>query len=526
MDASHDQNLLCKIVKIWFKTCVICCIKYPIPISTFFFFLVSYLFFPRVLTILIYGFLLAGFSFLVHKVLLDIDRQKIKRVEEDDRRRKFAKSRRSFKSAYGDRSQLIRRNTIKRSDNDTTTNVEEKDDFFSKTLNDLLFEGKPKEIAEVDVNSFFGRGDFSSSNDHSHYLRPNVYVNTDGNRKDVLKREGLDKSDEDNERHDKAVRWTENDQKNVMDLGVSESETNKRLESLMERRKSRKDLGFQEAGEMGNNNVQVSAIKTTRVNPFLEDNSCSKKSPGSAPSSFLVIQNPFDIPYDPHEEKPDLSGDNFHEEFTVGHQKEQIYCRHQSFSLGEYKHTNQDSPISDDKSRSNHPKEHDETEKRTDEYDVPLHASNAIESDLQRNSDSTMSEERKADIVFFYGTNKRLGHVPSSSGISDLQVELSDEGSAPTLDELDIEKAKESGLNSSNQSEADVEIVREGGEISSTNQSNIDQGMTDEQRVSDMENNPSPIHSDMLQSNNHVNESFGPGQSSVVQAAVPNGLEN
>ena len=87
-----------------------------------------------------------------------------------------------------------------------------------------------------------------------------------------------------------------------------------------------------------NNNGQISAIKVVKINPFLEKDLCGKNEPGSAPSALLATHNPFDLPYDPHEEKPDLSGDDFHEEFTRGHHKEAMFCRHQSFSLGAFAH--------------------------------------------------------------------------------------------------------------------------------------------------------------------------------------------
>lgn len=504
METSHDQNFTCKIMKIWCKTCVFCCKKFPITTCILFLFFLSYLFFPWVFTFLIYSTPLVGLSFVVHKVLLGIDGQKkIKRVEEDDRRKKciqveeddrrkkFAKSRRSFKSKYGDRSRLIHRKA----------NVEDKDDIFSKTLNDLLFAEKNKKIEDVNVESIVGRGECSSSND-SQSISRDIHGNFKANYKELPQ--------------DNPVGWTEDDQKNVMDLGLSEADRNKRLESLITRRKSRKNLGFQEKGVVGNNNnnnnnsnVQVSAIKIAKVNPFLEDNSCGKKSPGSAPSWLIATHNPFDIPYDPYEEKPDLTGDNFHEEFMVGHQKEPMFCRHESFSLGAFSHPQSthdkhDIPSYKDFATNhksiteigtstiggniNHPKEGDGTVRRTQEIGVNH---DEEESDFQKNVDSY--NERKADIVFFYGGNKRLGHAPSNSVVSDLQVEVSDEGSIPILDDLDVEKDKGSGLNLSNLSEGDVEVVKD-----NAKNSEIISNQTD-----------------------HIPESSRASQSSMAQTTVP-----
>ncbi|KAE9615159.1 hypothetical protein Lal_00048094 [Lupinus albus] len=51
--------------------------------------------------------------------------------------------------------------------------------------------------------------------------------------------------------------------------------------------------------------------------------------PGSAPSA---LRSPFDLPYDPNEEKPNLKGDSFDQEFFTSLQKELQFCRHESFN--------------------------------------------------------------------------------------------------------------------------------------------------------------------------------------------------
>jgi hypothetical protein len=49
---------------------------------------------------------------------------------------------------------------------------------------------------------------------------------------------------------------------------------------------------------------------------------------------LLPTQNPFDLPYEPFEEKPNLMADSFQQEFMADHLKEMLFCRHESFSLG------------------------------------------------------------------------------------------------------------------------------------------------------------------------------------------------
>ncbi|XP_073155334.1 uncharacterized protein [Henckelia pumila] len=141
-----------------------------------------------------------------------------------------------------------------------------------------------------------------------------------------------------------AITWTEEDQKNLMDLGSSEIERNQRLENLILRRRARKNMSMVpernlidlESFDLGFN---IAPISTARKNPFdlprdSYDNMGLPPIPGSAPSILLARRNPFDIPYDSSEEKPDLMGDGFQEEFTTVQSREPFFRRHESFSVG------------------------------------------------------------------------------------------------------------------------------------------------------------------------------------------------
>ncbi|XP_061347126.1 uncharacterized protein LOC133292707 [Gastrolobium bilobum] len=115
----------------------------------------------------------------------------------------------------------------------------------------------------------------------------------------------------------KVVELAEDDQKKLMDLGVCEMETNKRLESLIARRRARKQLNLQiENGLIDNKSVtpsQIAPLLISRANPFDSERFDDIEMPGSAPSA---LRSPFDLPYGPFEEKPNLTGDSFHQEFT------------------------------------------------------------------------------------------------------------------------------------------------------------------------------------------------------------------
>ncbi|KAJ4971894.1 hypothetical protein NE237_004993 [Protea cynaroides] len=142
----------------------------------------------------------------------------------------------------------------------------------------------------------------------------------------------------------KPVECTENDEKNLMDLGSSELERNRRLESLIAKRRARKLLrmaGQKDLILIDFNKLefpQIPAVTTKRndnlAQPYNSDDASESPIPCSAPSVLLPTRNPFDLPYDPFEEKPNLMDDSFHEEFISVQQKDVHFCRHESFFLG------------------------------------------------------------------------------------------------------------------------------------------------------------------------------------------------
>ncbi|KAK8504895.1 hypothetical protein V6N12_033146 [Hibiscus sabdariffa] len=133
----------------------------------------------------------------------------------------------------------------------------------------------------------------------------------------------------------KAVEWTEYDQNNVMVLGSLESERNQRLESLIAKRRARKLFKMTVDKSLMNTDAilpnHLAPILTAKSNLGFSNDSCEEvlQMPGSAPSFSLPKKNPFDLPYDPQEEKPNLMADSFQQEFMAANQKD--YCRHESF---------------------------------------------------------------------------------------------------------------------------------------------------------------------------------------------------
>ncbi|KAL2317515.1 hypothetical protein Fmac_031391 [Flemingia macrophylla] len=132
------------------------------------------------------------------------------------------------------------------------------------------------------------------------------------------KKEKKNKEDERKAQDDgqKGVELTNDDQKNETDLWTCELERQKRLESLIARRRARKHLKLQIVnGLIDMKSVvpsQIAPLFITRLNPFDSPKGFDGiEMPGSAPSA---LRSPFDIPYDPFEEKPILTGDSFDQE--------------------------------------------------------------------------------------------------------------------------------------------------------------------------------------------------------------------
>ncbi|XP_042514253.1 uncharacterized protein LOC122088932 [Macadamia integrifolia] len=139
------------------------------------------------------------------------------------------------------------------------------------------------------------------------------------------------------------VTWTEDDQKNLIDLGTLELERNQRLESLIAKRRARKIMKMEAEKnliDLDSNDPPFSiAPISTRRNPFdLPFDSYEAMGlppiPGSAPSVMLPRRNPFDIPYEPYEEKPNLTENSSQQEFMPFQPKDFQFRRHESFSLG------------------------------------------------------------------------------------------------------------------------------------------------------------------------------------------------
>ncbi|XP_059295912.1 uncharacterized protein LOC132049212 [Lycium ferocissimum] len=213
-------------------------------------------------------------------------------------------------------------------------------------LHPLLDEDTPQPVGLLSQDVSHAPSESSSNNSSE----SDDDESDDGSDDDQEELEAADDENEDGEDEEEtrdkedpqsAITWTEEDQRNLMDLGTSELERNQRLESLIQRRRSRKNMvdeknliDFVTADFPSN----IPPISTARQNPFdLPNDNCDlglPPIPGSAPSILLPRRNPFDLPYDPSEEKPDLTGDILEQEFITSQPKEPFFRRHESFSVG------------------------------------------------------------------------------------------------------------------------------------------------------------------------------------------------
>ncbi|KAL9268845.1 hypothetical protein AKJ16_DCAP12153 [Drosera capensis] len=224
----------------------------------------------------------------------------------------------------------------------------------------LLLESANSQQADLSRDAFTlpleGSIGSSESSSHSDVGADDVKAEEDG-ASDEINDEEEDEEEEEEEEEEAdsrevkeditktGITWTEDDQKNLMELDISELERNQRLENLIARRRARKSLGMMMERNLidfdGMDVFQVAPISTRRRNPFdLSHDSDYGMGlppiPGSAPSALHPRHNPFDLPYDSSEEKPDLRGDGFHEEFIeFSHVlKEPVFRRNETFSIG------------------------------------------------------------------------------------------------------------------------------------------------------------------------------------------------
>ncbi|KAG2618467.1 uncharacterized protein LOC120665096 [Panicum virgatum] len=147
-------------------------------------------------------------------------------------------------------------------------------------------------------------------------------------------RKAKDDGEEKDARPESALLWTADDEKNVMDLGYSEVERFRRLESMMVRRKSRKSITF-DPDSMDDDlsrfrpQLQPISISERQMNPFADD----AETPGSAPPILHPQKSLFDFLTEQSTETGVTALHDLEpqESMAVSHQ-DTLFTRHKSFN--------------------------------------------------------------------------------------------------------------------------------------------------------------------------------------------------
>ncbi|GKB53587.1 hypothetical protein Tco_0904340 [Tanacetum coccineum] len=156
---------------------------------------------------------------------------------------------------------------------------------------------------------------------------------------------------------------------------------------------------------------------------------------------------------------------NFHDEFLVGHQKEPVFCRHESFSIGAFLHPE----ITHDKHERSFCKDLATEQKKvtglvTSTADhggdyKHLKMDNPISGDSVKGNNPKGKGENSVQVVSVHPKDDG-----TESKTKETDVEVSDDGSAPIVDKLDIEKHNQ---------EVESEAVKEDGERDNTNPQSV-----------------------------------------------------
>ncbi|KAG7534765.1 hypothetical protein ISN45_Aa08g022810 [Arabidopsis thaliana x Arabidopsis arenosa] len=208
---------------------------------------------------------------------------------------------------------------------------------------------------------------------------------------------------------------------NVNEHGISEIERNNRLESLIARRRARRlfRLALDQKNKLqaeetttsprlnNTNNLQITvsrySLEKRRNNSSDGTTVKGLQIPGSAPSVLLQGRNPFDIPYDPQEERPNLTGDSFDQEFSLFNQKDMFLCRQESFcrfALFSPEHAQcMNSPVSaSDISTTRKRLDLDNEYMDHTEQNLPFNGNGATIEDDDKSVVSGKSEEREVEM--------------------------------------------------------------------------------------------------------------------------------
>lgn len=274
--------------------------KYPLPSTTVFIVFILHLFFPFAFIFLVFSVPFFLVSYIIY--------------------RRFVHS--------SSKPQTLKQKTLESIEPETDQNAEVKNRDINSQITRRRRNVKPN-IDETNQQGDVKRVKFhvSSDNDDNSAIERKERVEERDREvaEEPLKDDAEETEDEDDAQEDRfgnqIVEWTEDDQKNLMEVGFSELEKNLTLENLIAKRNAGKFPMSPKAPA-----TTVPHVSVTRSNPF-------DQIPGTAPSVFSR-NNPFDLPIEGSGGGRNVKFDIFEQDLVGLDRNKDKFCRHQSFTRG------------------------------------------------------------------------------------------------------------------------------------------------------------------------------------------------
>nr|XP_027190177.1 uncharacterized protein LOC101515121 [Cicer arietinum] len=336
LNAKDIQVHLLKMFRASAKSSYMFLQNHPLFSSVLLVFLILYIFLSYIYTFLVYmsPFLLCGAIFL--RIFWSSEQTQLKYVKIQEKKEEQNKvepkcepklppsnMRHEILYKYPSQNATSRRKNFRDKKWDVYGGLEEKAKDLSEVFQNEYTKRNIEPFKKGESSLYYGLPGRKTQAHKRQSLRtePSIVdlVECNDTEMEIEKMEDDEDEEDGKEDGNNAILWTENDQKNLMDLGNSEMERNRRLESLIARRRARKLLKLQvENGLIDKKSTTPSLMAPLVITRGNCDND-DLEMPGSAPS--VMPRSPYDIPYEPFEEKPNLTNDGFLQEFTSGHHK-------------------------------------------------------------------------------------------------------------------------------------------------------------------------------------------------------------
>lgn len=330
IDAKSIQVFLWKMISSSMQICYKFVSENPVFSSVSLFFILLYMFSPSFSTFIIYSLLILISAFGFYRFFLNGDDKSadiVKNYKKNDGDPSNMGTNGSISDYVNNKSKENYSQKCNIEDKNIACSTRSLDEKIDKSAN---VEENVKDTKEVKLDSENENAECSKANEHG---ISQIYVDCDEGSKIYYRKKKNSETSEDS-----LEDGHEDEQKIVMDPGVCNVERNIRLETMIARRKARKFFSFQVRHKLmkaGNNDPveHLASILVPRSNYLDSNNPTDHASPGSAPPVLVPMHNPFDLPYETHEERPNLTDESFQKEF-LAENKDVMLCKQASFSWG------------------------------------------------------------------------------------------------------------------------------------------------------------------------------------------------